>query len=154
MIPFDNCNCYCSNVHIFSCHYFDDVIKRKILLVSIATITLTFVTNLKKLKPILLPEDFLNGGLRTTLCRCLLVMLLRSSFFSSDSLSFTEATVCIHSSKWVFLKISQYSQEHICVGFSFSIKWQVLGLPLYKKETPTQVFSYEYCEIFKNSFFL
>ena len=24
----------------------------------------------------------------------------------------------------------------------------------YKKETPTQVFSYKYCEIFKNNFFI
>ena len=27
-----------------------------------------------------------------------------------------------------------------------------LGLQLYEKETPTQVFSCDYCEIFKNSF--
>ena len=28
------------------------------------------------------------------------------------------------------------------------------GPQLYKKETPTQMFSCEYCDIFKNSFFL
>ena len=44
-------------------------------------------------------------------------------------------------SKKVFLKISQYSQENTCVGVNFI------------KKTPTQVFSYEYCKIFKNSFF-
>ena len=27
------------------------------------------------------------------------------------------------------------------------------GLQLYQKETPTQVFSCEYCEIFKNTYF-
>ena len=41
------------------------------------------------------------------------------------------------SSKKVFLKITQYSQEKTGVG----------------KETPTQVFSWEYYENFKNSFF-
>ena len=28
-----------------------------------------------------------------------------------------------------------------------------LGLQLYQKETPTQVFSCEYCELFKNNYF-
>ena len=31
---------------------------------------------------------------------------------------------------------------------------QASGLPLYLKETPTQVFSCEICEIFKNSYFV
>ena len=44
------------------------------------------------------------------------------------------------------LKISQNSQENICVGVSFLIKF-------IKKETPTQVFSCEFCEIFNNAFF-
>ena len=53
-----------------------------------------------------------------------------------------EAAVGRCSSKKVFLKISQYSQKNTCVGVSF-----------YCKETPAQVFSCEYCKIFKNSFF-
>ena len=45
----------------------------------------------------------------------------------------------------LFLKTLQYSQENFCVGVSS-------GATLLKK-TLTQVFSYEYCEIFKNSYF-
>ena len=44
--------------------------------------------------------------------------------------------------KKLFLKISQNSQENTCVGASFI-----------KKETQTQVFFCEFCEIFKNTFF-
>ena len=44
-------------------------------------------------------------------------------------------------------------QENTCVEISFLIKLQPLGLQLYLKKTPTQVFSCEYCEIFKNSLF-
>ena len=47
-----------------------------------------------------------------------------------------------------FLEILQNSQENTCVRVSFLIKLQVL-----KKETLTQVFSCEFCEISKNTFF-
>ena len=50
-----------------------------------------------------------------------------------------------------FEKISQ--QGNTCVGVSFSKSCGADGLQLYEKETPTQVFSCEYCEIFENSFF-
>ena len=43
------------------------------------------------------------------------------------------------------LKNLQYSQRNTCVS-----AWD---LHLYKNEAPTQVFSNEYCEIFKNSLF-
>ena len=46
----------------------------------------------------------------------------------------------------VFLKIAQNSQENTCARASFFIK-----LPA-KKETPGQVFSCEFCKIFKNTF--
>ena len=42
--------------------------------------------------------------------------------------------------------------ESTCVGVYFFIKLFNLGLQPYYKETPAQVFSGEYCEIFKNSF--
>ena len=42
--------------------------------------------------------------------------------------------------KRLFLKISKYSQES-CRPASF------------KKQTPTQVFTSEYCKIFKNTYF-
>ena len=45
----------------------------------------------------------------------------------------------------LFLKTLQYSQENICVGVPS-------GATLLKKAL-TQVFSYEYCEIFKNIYF-
>ena len=61
-----------------------------------------------------------------------------------------EADICRYSSKCVFLKISQTSQENTSVGVSFS---RPSGLQLYQKETPTQVFSYEICENFRNTFF-
>ena len=35
----------------------------------------------------------------------------------------------------------------------FNIKLQGSGVQLYKKETPTQVFYFEFCEILKNTFF-
>ena len=41
----------------------------------------------------------------------------------------------------MFLKILQYSQGSICVGVFSN---EVVGLQLYQKETPTQVFSCEY----------
>ena len=53
------------------------------------------------------------------------------------------AAVLRCSSKWVFLKILQYSQKNKC--------WSLLQL--YQKETPTQVLFCKYCNIFKNSFF-
>ena len=52
------------------------------------------------------------------------------------------------SSKQVFLKILQYSQENTSVGISF------LSSPDLKNiETPTKVFSCDNCEFFKNSLF-
>ena len=54
--------------------------------------------------------------------------------------------------KKVLLKISQISQGSTCAGISFLIKMQGSGLHFYLKETPTQVFSCEFCEIFKSTF--
>ena len=49
------------------------------------------------------------------------------------------------------LKISQNSQENTCARVFFKIKLQAWGL--IKKETLAQVFSCEFCEISKNTFF-
>ena len=46
----------------------------------------------------------------------------------------------------MFLKLSQNSQESICVGVSFWYNRLI-------KKTPTQVFSCEFCKIFKNTYF-
>ena len=45
-------------------------------------------------------------------------VLNRSKYLSLMRLTI-EAAVRICSSKWVFLRISQYSQENTCVGVSF-----------------------------------
>ena len=50
------------------------------------------------------------------------------------------------SAKKLFLEISQNSQENTCARASFLIK-------LIKKEILAQVFSCEFCEISKNTFF-
>ena len=52
--------------------------------------------------------------------------------------------------KMVSLKISQNSQENACAGVCFLIKMKALG-NFIKKETLTQVFFCEICEIFKNN---
>ena len=53
-----------------------------------------------------------------------------------------------------FLKISQKSRENTCTTDSFLIKEEAWGLqPYLKKEILAQVFSFEFCEIFQNSFF-
>ena len=56
--------------------------------------------------------------------------------------------------KKVLLEISQNSQENTCVRVSFLIKLQAWGLKLIKKETLAQVFSCEFYEVSKNTFFI
>ena len=51
------------------------------------------------------------------------------------------------------MKISQNSQKNTCVGVSFWQSCRPEGLQLYQKVTPTQVFSCEDCDIFKNTSF-
>ena len=51
------------------------------------------------------------------------------------------------------LKISQNSQENTCATVSFLIKLLASGCSFTKKEALAQVFSCEFCEIFKNIFF-
>ena len=54
--------------------------------------------------------------------------------------------------KKMFLKIPQNSQENTCVRVSFLTKLQAWG-NFVKTKTLAQVFSCEFCEIFKNTFF-
>ena len=51
----------------------------------------------------------------------------------------------------VFLEISQNSQENTCARVSLLIKLQASNF--IKKETLAQVFSCEFCESYKNTFF-
>ena len=64
----------------------------------------------------------------------------------------TEAVVRRCSVKKVFLEMSQNSQKHTCARVSFLIKLQA-SCNFIKKETLAQVFSCEFCEICKNTFF-
>ena len=66
-------------------------------------------------------------------------------------LSNQEAVVKRCSAKNVFLEISQNSQENFCASVSFLIKLQACNF--IKKETLAQVFSCEFYEISKNTFF-
>ena len=68
-------------------------------------------------------------------------------------LEYSEAVAWGCSIRKVFLKIWQISQEKACVPVFFLIKLQALGTTLLKKENQVQVFSCEFCEIFKNTFF-
>ena len=56
--------------------------------------------------------------------------------------------------KKIFLKTSQNSQENTCARVSFFIKFQASACNFIKKETLVQVFFCEFCEIFKNTFFI
>ena len=62
----------------------------------------------------------------------------------------SEAVAQRCSVKNMFLKISQNSQENNCARVSFLITMQACNL--LKKEALAQVFSCEFCEIFKHNF--
>ena len=64
--------------------------------------------------------------------------------------------VAVHkcSSKSVFLKISQYSQKTPVFESLFNKAAGLKACNFIKKEIPSQVFSCEYWEIFKNNFFV
>ena len=53
----------------------------------------------------------------------------------------------------MFLEISQNLQEKTCARASLLIKLQAWGLQLYERQTLAQLFSCEFCEISKNTFF-
>ena len=55
--------------------------------------------------------------------------------------------------KKVFLEISQNSQENTCARDSFLIKLRAETCNFIKKESLAQVFSCEFCEISKSTFF-
>ena len=64
----------------------------------------------------------------------------------------SEAAVHRCSSKQVFLKISQCSQKTPVFESLFNKAGALKAYIFIKKEIPTQVFSCQYCKIFKNSF--
>ena len=70
-----------------------------------------------------------------------------------ENVDMLEAVVQRCSVKKVFLKISQNSQENTCARVSCSINCRPQAYNFVKKETLGQVFSCEFCEISKNTFF-
>ena len=65
----------------------------------------------------------------------------------------TEAVARRCSVKKVFLEISQNSKENTCARVSFLIKLRTSACNFIKKETLAKVFSCEFCEISKSTFF-
>ena len=64
-------------------------------------------------------------------------------------LKLSEAAIQRCSVKKVFLETLQNSQENTCIRASFLIKLKALA----QQETLAKVFSYEFCEISKNTYF-
>ena len=65
----------------------------------------------------------------------------------------TETVVPRCSVKKVFIEISQNSQEDTCTRDTFLIKLPAQPATLLKKECLAQVFSCEFCEIYKKTLF-
>ena len=70
------------------------------------------------------------------------------ALLSAQTGLFTEAVAERCSAEKVFLEVLQNSQENTCARVSFLIN----ACNFFKKETLTQVFSCEFCEISKNTF--
>ena len=89
----------------------------------------------------------------------ILILLLEGKFEriiknrKNDCFEKSEVVVRRCSVKKMFLEISQNSQENTCVRDSFLIKLQALACNFIEKESLAQVFSCEFCEISKNTFF-
>ena len=77
-------------------------------------------------------------------CPMNIAKFLRTAFLQNTSRS----SVCRCSSNQVFLKFSQTSQESTCEALRLKACNNVI-----KKKSPIQVFSFEVCKIFKNTFF-
>ena len=70
--------------------------------------------------------------------------------FNTSIITFRKQPPDVFCEKKVFLKISQNSQENTCTRTSFLIQ----ACNIIKKEALAQVFSSEFCEISKNTFFI
>ena len=76
-----------------------------------------------------------------------------NEFNSSICKALSEPVARRCSVKNVFLEILQNSQENNCARVSFLIRLQASARNFIKKETLAQVFSCEFCEILKKTFF-
>ena len=97
--------------------------------------------------------EFSNGFCFVLFLRKRLLHFLCSLFVQEKGqLKISEAAVRRCSSKQVFLKISQCLQKTPVFESLFNKAGALKACIFIKKEIPTQVFSCEYCKIFKNSF--
>ena len=97
--------------------------------------------------------EFSNGFCFVLFLRKRLLHFLCYLFIQEKvQVKLSEAAVCRCSSKQVFLKISQCSQKTHVFESLFNKAGTLKACIFIKKEIPTQVFSCEYCKIFKNSF--
>ena len=56
--------------------------------------------------------------------------------------------------KAILKNFSKFTGKHLCWSFFFNKVADLRPATLLKKETPTQLFSYSFCEIFKNTYFV
>ena len=87
--------------------------------------------------------------LRTTASAESWFTLLCSEMSSSFSRSSCPEVFC---KKGIFRNFAKFTRKHLCQSLS-SNRVAGWGLQLYKKETLTQMFFCEFCEIFKTTFF-
>ena len=66
---------------------------------------------------------------------------------------FTQTAARRYSAKYIFKSFAKISRKHLCQSL-FLVKLQAKNLQLYWKKTPTQVFSYKFCNIFKSTTFI
>ena len=110
------------------------------------------IKNLTKRQVVFHIAEFSNGFCFVLFLKKRLLHFLFYLFMKEKvQVEISEAAVRRCSSKQLFLKISQCSQK-APVSESFYNKAGALKACIFiKKEIPTQVFSCEYCEVFKNS---
>ena len=107
--------------------------------------------------PIIIPKILTNfqkhnrGGVFVVSLLTFQKSYLTCDFYRLITESIETSTVGVLCRK-VLLKISQNSHENTCVVVSFLIKLQACNF--IKSETPTKVFSSEFWEFFKNSYFV
>ena len=84
---------------------------------------------------------------------CVRVYDLKSNERYIFFLNSTEAVGQRCSLKKLFIEISPNSYQNTCARVSFFIKLQASICNFIKKETSAQVFLFEFCKIFKNTYF-
>ena len=81
----------------------------------------------------------------------MVVYIICDSEYARHYLLKQEVAAQTYSVKKTFLEISENSQENACASVPFLIKLQAQACNFIKKETLAQVFSCEFCKIFKST---